>query len=320
MPTRAAAIANDPIAEEAAQDFLLLGGSALGAALAGYFAAAGAFAGVLLGPVSLIVGGLGVGTRCFDGRLRQPGLGTKRPRGFRANEAVPDAARIAVPTGVAAALVAHAYDGSQKLGSIMRTGIARAERSGAAERAALLKRIRSAGAGAFSEPSFVRAMLHVGGPSEGGLLTPSDFGAIPDIDAPAVERKFGSSKLLEPPWAAEGAKDVDPAELGIGCAVCAVDVRGVFAALNYYRVSDGMVLEELDVEAPLAAVPVRRGVARVAPGARIPAPAPIGIRQQKDVALEVLAAPSAARLEAAAKPLLSVRRNAKTQDVEVARA
>lgn len=318
MPNRAAAIANDPIAEEAAQDFLLSGGSALGAALAGYFAAAGAFAGVLLGPVSLIVGGLGVGTRCFDGRLRQPGLGTKRPRGFRASEAVPDAARIAVPTGVAAALVAHAYDGNQKLGSIMRTGIARAERSGAEARAGLLKRIRSVGAGAFSEPSFVRAMLRVGGPSQGGLLTPSDFGAVPDIDASAVVRKYGASKLLEPPWADEG-EGLDPAALGIGCAVCAVDVRGVFAALNYYRVSDGMALEELDVEAPLAAVPVRRGVARVAPGARIPAPAPIGIRQQKDVALEVLAAPSAARLSASARPLLSVRRDAKTHGVEVVR-
>lgn len=319
MPTRAAAIANDPIAEEAAQDFLLSGGSALGAALAGYFAAAGAFAGVLLGPVSLIVGGLGVGTRCFDGRLRQPGLGTKRPRGFRANEAVPEAARIAVPTGVAAALVAHAYDGNQKLSSIMRAGISRAERSGAEARAGFLKRIRSVGAGAFGEPSFVRAMLHAGGPSQGGLLTPSDFGAVPDIDAAAAERKFNSSMLLEPPWASEG-EGVDTSGLGIGCAVCAVDVRGVFAALNYYRVSDGVVLEELDVEAPFAAVPVRRGVTRVAPGARIPAPAPIGIRRQKDVALEALAAPAAARLEASAKPLLSVRRDAKTQDVEVTRA
>ncbi len=320
MTTRAAAIANDPIADEAAQEFLASGGSAVGAVLTGFFAAGGAFAGVLLGPVSILVGGVGAGARAFDGRLRQPGLGTKRPRGFKEGEEIPDSARVAIPTGVAAALVAHAYDGSQRLGTILKPGISRAQRSGADARAALLKRIRSAGATALSEAGFVRPMLRVAGPSQGGLVTPSDFGAVPDLDQAAAERKLGDGSLVEPPWADEGAS---AEATGTGFSVCAIDVRGVFAALCYRRVSDGLPIDELDLEAPLAAVPVQRGVARVAPGARIPAPAPIAIRRDASgTPVAVLAGPLALRLDdpAAAKPLLGIKRDAKTQATEAFRS
>jgi len=324
MTTRAAAIANDPIADEAAQDFLASGGSAVGAVLTGFFAAGGAFAGVLLGPVSILVGGVGVGARAFDGRLRQPGLGTKRPRGFKEGEEVPDSARVAIPTGVAAALVAHAYDGSQRLGTILKPGISRAQRSGADARAGLLKRIRSAGAGALTEAAFVRPVLRIAGPSQGGLVTPSDFGSVPDIDQDADERKLGAGSLVEPPWAEEGKGVVEDAEaLGIGCAVCAIDVRGVFAALCYRRVSDGLPIDDLDLEAPLAAVPVQRGVTRVAPGARIPAPAPIAIRRDKSgTSLAVIAGPMLYRLDdpTQAKPLLVVKRDPRTQATEASRS
>ncbi len=323
MTTRAAVIANAPIAEEAAQDFLASGGSAVGAVLTGFFAAAGAYAGVLLGPVSILVGGVGVGARAFDGRLRQPGLGTKRPRGFKAGEAVPDSARVAIPTGVAAALVAHAYDGSQRLGTILKPGISRAQRSGAEARASLLKRIRSAGAGALTEAGFVRPMLRIAGPSQGGLVTPSDFGAVTDIDQAASERKLGGGSLVEPPWAEQGASVEADESLGIGFALCAVDVRGVFAALCYRRVTDGLPIDELDLEAPLAAVPVERGVTRVAPGARIPTPAPIAIRRDTDgTPIEVLAGPLAMRLgdPADVKPLLCVKRDPRTQATEATRS
>lgn len=322
MKSRSAAIANDPVAEEAAQDFLLSGGSATGAVLSGFFAAAGAYAGVLLGPVSIVVAGVGAGTRAFDGRLRQPGLGTKRPRGFKADEAIPEAARVAVPTSFSAALVAVAYDGSQKLGTIMKSGISRAQRAGAESRAAVLKSIRSLGAGAMNDTSFVRPMLRVAGLSQGGLLTPSDFAAVPtDLDCEARVRPFDGSALIEAPWSEE-ATDVDPAELGIGCVVCAVDVRGVFAALSYRRLTDGFLLEDLELEAPLAAVPVQRGVTRVAPGARLPAPAPMAIRRDAEGSLvEVVAAPAATRLgarELEAAPL-SLARNPSTLEVTAAR-
>jgi hypothetical protein len=290
------ALANDPVAEQAAQDYLVGGGSAVGAVLSAFFAAAGAHAGVLLSPLSMLVHGVGAGARAFDGRPRQPGLGSKRPRGFKPSEGIPEAARVAVPTGVAALLVAHAYEGSQKLTTILKAGIQRAERGGAEGRAELLRRIRAVGAGALGEPSFVRAMLRVAGPSQGGLLTPSDFGSIPDLDHAAAERRVDSRVLLEPPWAGEVDK-LELGSLGIGCAAIAVDVRGVFAALCYRRVSDGLVLEELELEAPLAAVPVQRGVTRVKPGARLPVPAPIAVlREPSGAPVEVMAAPAARRL------------------------
>lgn len=296
MKARARASSNDRVAEEAAQDYLVAGGSALGAVAAGYFASAGAFAGVLLGPVSVLVAGVGVGARAFDGRQRQPGLGTKRPRGFKPGEAVPDAARVAIPTGVEAVLVALAYDGSQSLGAVMKSGITRAQRSGASSRADLLRRIRAVGASAMTEPTVVRSMLHVAGASEGGLVTPSDFRPAQDLDPAAVERTVADGKLVEVPWAGD-----DGEASGVGFAVIAVDVRGVFAALTFRRVSDGIPVDELDLEAPPVAVPVKRGVARVAPGTRLPCPAPIAIRlDASGNAVEVIAAPALQRLDAEA--------------------
>ncbi|MGC4065984.1 MAG: hypothetical protein QM784_15310 [Polyangiaceae bacterium] len=86
---RSCSLSNDIVAAEAADECLLAGGSAVAAVLCGFFAAAGAYSGVLLGPLSLLVAGVGSGARAFDGRLRQPGLGTKRPRGFRDEESHP---------------------------------------------------------------------------------------------------------------------------------------------------------------------------------------------------------------------------------------
>ena len=149
-------------------------------------------------------------------------------------------------------------------------------------------------------------------------MTPSDFGPVPDIDQPAAERTLDEATLLEPAWAAESVAEADG--LGIGCAVCAVDVRGVFAALTYRRSTDGLPLEELDLEAPLLAVPVKRGVARVTPGAPLPTPAPIALRKDSSGGLiEVCAAPAALRFEPSASPLLRVRRNAATGEVDVTR-
>src|SRR5262245_33880869 len=271
MKTRATALSNDPVAEQAAHEYLLGGGNALGAVVSGFFAAAGAHAGVLLGPVSGLVAGIGSGARAFDGRLRQPGRGTKRPRGFRAGEKIPDAARVAVPASVSALLVALAYDGSQKIGSVLRAGIARAERGGAQGRAELLRRIRAVGAAAMVEPAFTRQLLRVAGPSQGGLLTPADFGSLGELDTPAAERATRAGSVIEAPWVGE-AKNAE--SLGIGCAVAAVDVRGVFAVVLYRRVVDGLLLEENELEVPLVAVPVLRGVTRIAPGASLPSPAP----------------------------------------------
>ncbi len=310
---RAGVRSNDPIAQEAADEHLADGGTAIAAALTGFFTAAGAHSGVLLSPVTVLLGGAGVGMRCFDGRLRQPGRGTKRPRGFKAGEVVPDAARVGIAAGVAALLVAHAYDGGEGLARILKPGLRAAERAGADGRVALLRRIRGVGAGALTEPAFVRAFLRGAGPSEGGLVTPADFVALGDIDAAATERKVGRRKVYEAPWAAGGA---GASASGVGYAVVAIDARGVAAAVCYRRDLDGFPVEDLDVDAHLGAEPVQRGVTRIAPGEARPAPAPVAIEKTAS-SLRVLAWPALAAVGASDfdAPTLSVEFDVRTREV-----
>lgn len=316
MRSRALAISNDPLAEEAALAQLGQGGSAVGAVLAGFFAAAGGYSGVLLSPLTILVAGIGTGGRAFDGRLRQPGLGTKRPRGFLAEDTVPVAARVAVPAAVAAAAVAYAYDGGKSLGALVKPGILRAERAGADARAEVLARVRAVGQTALSEQGFVRPFLRLAGPSEGGLVTPSDFGSIADIDHAAVTRSAAGSDFLEAPWAEPWSSEALPSELGIGAAVCAVDVRGVFAAAAYFRPSDGLELDDLALLAPLVAVPTQRGVPRQTPGSALPAPSPIAVRCDADgVPVEVCAEPGARAINFEGSARLSLTRDPATREV-----
>jgi gamma-glutamyltranspeptidase/glutathione hydrolase len=310
-------MSNDPIAEEAAIAQLAQGGSAVGAVLAGFFAAAGGYSGVLLSPLTILVAGIGTGGRAFDGRLRQPGLGTKRPRGFLPEESVPNAARVAVPGAVAAAAVANAYDGAKSLGSLVKHGILRAERAGADARAEVLGRVRSAGQVALTEQSFMRPFLRLAGPSEGGLVTPADFATISDIDHAASTRHVADSDYLEPPWAETWSEQPLPAELGIGAVVCAVDVRGVFAAVAYFRPSDGLELDDLALIAPFIAVPTQRGVPRQTPGSALPAPAPIAVRcNAEGVPVEVCAEPGSRALNFEGAARLSITRDPVTREVQ----
>ncbi|HET7545571.1 MAG TPA: hypothetical protein VFK05_37145 [Polyangiaceae bacterium] len=316
MRARALALSNDPIAEEAAVAQLGQAGSAVGAVLAGFFAAAGGYSGVLLSPLTVLVAGIGTGGRAFDGRLRQPGLGTKRPRGFLPDEPIPAAARIAVPGAVAAAAVANAYDGAKSLGSLVKHGILRAERAGAEARAEVLGRVRSLGQVAFSEQGFARPFLRLAGPSEGGLVTPSDLTNVTDIDHAASTRSVAGSEFLEAPWAEASLNATLPKELGIGAVVCAVDVRGVFAAAAYFRPSDGLEIDDLALLAPYVAVPTQRGVPRQAPGSSLPAPAPIAVRcNEGGVPVEVCAEPGACALDFANAPRLSIARDPHSREV-----
>jgi gamma-glutamyltranspeptidase/glutathione hydrolase len=274
MRPRSAALATEAVAEQAALAHLANGGGALGAVLSGFFAAAGARPGVLLGPLSVLVGGVGQGARAFDGRLRQPGLGAKRPRGFLTSAEVPNAARVAAPSAPFAAVIAHAY-GSDSLRSLIAPGIAAAEQAGADKRARFLDRIGQVGAPALTEPGFQRAMLRVASPSEGGVLTPSDLEKCDEVDQPAREREALDARWVEVPWA-----DSSPTPLANerGAGVCAADMHGVVAALTYRVCDVGVLIEELDLIAPPAAIPVMRGVPRTAPGSRIAAAAPMAIR------------------------------------------
>ncbi len=305
MRLRARAIASDELAQQAATDLLLGGASAVAAGVGGLLAVAGARAGVLLGPVSVLVAGVGVGARAFDGRSCQPGRGARRPRGFVAGAAVPPAARVAVPKGILAALIARSLDQSVSAGLLLRAGIAEAERAHAPARAALLRRIRDQGAAALRAPEFTRPLLRRAGPSEGGLLTPQDFDDVSSVDHPAREIPVGAGIWFEAPWGGEGA--ATPAR-GAGQAVLAVDARGVLAALAYHETGDGVAIPELDLIAPPLAVPVMRGVARVRPGTRLPAPAPIALgRDREGRFVEAIADPGRAVVVPATAPLRLLR-------------
>ena len=273
MRTRAHALASDEFAEGAARAELAASKSAVAAVVAGFFAAAGARPGVLLAPLTLLVAGVGVGGRAFDGRLRQPGLGAKRPRGLLPGQSVLPAVRLALPTSIAALSVALAYDRTRTLTPLAKIGARAATDSGARARAALLERVGAVGPAALTEARFVTPLLHVAGAAEGGLLAQGDFVPAADVSAEAETRRSRGVTTLVPPWA-----DAPPLEGSTGHAVCAVNARGVFAALCYRDIERGIAIDELELAAALAAFPVRRGEPRVRPGERLPAPAPATIR------------------------------------------
>jgi gamma-glutamyltranspeptidase/glutathione hydrolase len=272
--------------------------------------------------MTLLAAGAGLGARAFDGRCRQPGLGTRRPRGFRDEEEIPDAARVAVPASLTAVVVALAYDEQAKVSRLVRSGIRRARDSGAEARADILERVRAVGAGAVSEAAFTRPLLHVAGESAGGVLTSTDLRSITDVDAAAVTHENGEGRWVVAPWAFDDGPDRVPESLGIGLAICAIDVRGLFAALSYRRVMSGITVEELEVEAPPLAIPVLRGVTRVSPGSPLPAPAPVAIRLDANgTPVEVVAASGAARPtpEALAGAKLRLRWDEGTRRAQVVR-
>jgi gamma-glutamyltranspeptidase/glutathione hydrolase len=304
--TRAAALASEDLVEEVAAAELARSKSAVAAVVAGFFAAAGAHADVLLGPVTLLVAGIGTGGRVFDGRLRQPGLGAKRPRGF-VSEDVPIASRVAISTSVAAATVALAYDRRATLTAAARAGTRAAAAANAPERRRVLERVAEVGPAALAESSFVRPLLHLASPSQGGLLTPADFVAAGDLVLAAEERTSRGTNTLEPPWADLELEPVAPG--GERHAVCAVDAEGVYAALAYERIGSGLEVPALGLVAPLGATPVRRGTPRVTPGQRLPAPAALAvICDEAHAPREVIATLQAARR--AKKLHLSVARGA----------
>jgi hypothetical protein len=294
MRTRAHALASDPAVEEAARAELAASKSAVAAVVAGYFAAAGARPGVLLGPLTLLVAGVGAGGRAFDGRLRQPGIGAKRPRGLLPGQEVSRAARVALSTSVAALSVALAYDRTRTLTVLARVGARAAVDAGASTRAALLERMSAAGPGALGESRFARSLLHVAGAAEGGMLASGDFGAPDDVSAEAAIKAGRAGNTLEAPWAREAVLAGST-----GHAACAVDGRGVFAALCFREITDGLAVDELELTAALAAVPVRRGEPRVRPGERLPCGAPATILCDEALApveVRVLREPKARRV------------------------
>jgi hypothetical protein len=278
MRRAALAVASEPAAGEAAQAYLQAGGDAIGAVASGFFAAAGQTPGVLFGPLAVLIGQVGAGVRAFDGRQRQPGLEQRRPRGLGPEDTASPAARVAVPSGIAALLVALRYGQQVSLAKVVSPGLGIAKQLGCERRAAVLDQIQRLGAAALAAPAISRPLIHLAGPSEGGLLGLADLAAIPEIDHPA--RSLDRTRIA--PW--ESAPP-DPAGADLAWqdqlmrqqGLCARDLRGGLAALCYDRVSNGLTVDELELMLPLQAVPPRRGIPRVTPGSFLPAPTPLAI-------------------------------------------
>ena len=89
--------------------------------------------------------------------------------------------------------------------------------------------------------------------------------------------------------------------------LAAVDNRGVFAGAAYSWTSNGIAIEELDLEAPASAMPVMRGVTRIAPGCPIPSFVPIAIQVSAGRPVAIVCDPRGQRLDADAIARAQIR-------------
>jgi hypothetical protein len=124
----------------------------------------------LLGPAQILIGGTGTGNRAIDGRSRQPGLGTKRPRGFLPGDRIPIAARVAVPGLPGAAMLLQANHGRAPIRTLV--AIIQPLAKAASRRARSIERVL---AGRRRSPRKSKGLLDLAGPIEGGLLTKKDL-------------------------------------------------------------------------------------------------------------------------------------------------
>jgi hypothetical protein len=109
----------------------------------------------------------------------------------------------------------------------------------------------------------------------GGALTGADLQEATPAEAEATATPAGEGlTVYAPPFPVPG-EDGGGAEVVLAC-----DARGLIAALAYVPARDGIAVPGLEVTLGRFAVPVRRGVTRVAPGTVLPAPAPVAIAVQ----------------------------------------
>jgi len=299
---------------EASAEEVLRKGNAVDAVVAGAFAACAVSPGVLLGPVQILVGGGGSGLRAVDGRVRQPGIGAPRPRGFRDEEEVPDASRVGVPWLPAALAVAVATAGTSTLAQVLAPALALAKGSA---RFDLLARLASRGPRMLEERPLATELLHAAGRPSGGLLTPEDLSSPRPVilaasRSPIVHGSRGRARhapgssgratregvraraardpgdaaeesrfAIELPWSNQRdgvpSPPASPVAVAGARACLAVDRNGGFAVACWDEGFDGIMLPDLEIRAPFFAEPVRRGQTRVKPGDPRAAAAPLAM-------------------------------------------
>ena len=250
-------------------------GNAMDVVLSGVLAAVGESPSVACGPLQLLAGGVGAGLLALDGRVRQPGSGAPRPRGFVAGEEVPASATVAVPALPAAVAAAAAALGSMSLARLAGPAIELA-RARSPERASLLERIVRRGAQGLADAAVADEWIAVAGRSARGLLTREDLSSVvPPLVACSGPSAMG---VLTVPWQAKVVMDSSSTHV-----VAACDSRGHFAIASYEARVDGLAIPGLGLVAPALAVPVMRGFSRVRPGEPRPASAPIALHEKGGV-------------------------------------
>lgn len=259
--TRAVVHASDGEVAAAGQA-LVKKGNAVDAICASLLAACALDRSVMMSPVQILIGGAGAGLRAVDGRLRQPGLGVPRPRGFQPHEPVPAAAFVAVP--VMPAVIAAAMSmGDATLAQVVAPALDLVG-PGDPARKATLKLLLERGGAAFSDRRAESELVAAAGRHAGGVLTEQDLSEVrPTIEACVVESR-GSRRFARAPWAEAG--NPTSKRPGVTRAVVASDARGLIAVALYETHHDGLSIDELGLLAPRHAFPVMRGQRRVNPG------------------------------------------------------
>ncbi len=271
--TRAAASASEGHVADAA-NALLSRGNAVDAVVAGVFAAAAGAPGVLLGPVQILFGGAGLGLRAVDGRVRQAGKGSPRPRGFTEDQLIAPAARVGVPALPAALAAALASSGASTLAQVMAPAIGLAE----GPRRDVLKRIAQRGPSALLDESIAGELVNACGRVAGGLLSRDDIDGVLPAIVVATESDGTKRPVALVPWRnaarTPGGEAKSAAHVHV---VAASDHRGLVAVACYERRDDGVAIAALSLVAPFMASPVLRGQTRVKPGEPAPSAAPIAL-------------------------------------------
>ncbi|MCL2723613.1 MAG: hypothetical protein FWD69_04165 [Polyangiaceae bacterium] len=276
-----AAVASSSGVENVAAE-ILGKGNAVDAVVAGVFAACALSPGVLLGPVQILIGGVGAGLRALDGRVRQPGIGAPRPRGFQRGEEIPSAARVGVPWLPATLSAALATWGTATIAQVLAPALAIAKGS---PREIVLSKIASRGPRALEERPISSELLACGGRVNCGLLTADDLASPrPEVvmaTRTVISVHHASNVVVTLPWThVAGGAPVAPAgdvDVASARALVAVDRHGTFAVAVWDEGSFGEPVDELGLRVPLVAEPVLRGVTRQRPGEVRPAAAPIAL-------------------------------------------
>jgi hypothetical protein len=281
---KSAVAATSATAHAAAEAMRKANGSAVDAALAGFFADAGAREGALLAPMTAIAVGVGAGARILDGRARQPVLATERPRGTTADDEPPVAARVSAPLTPFGAILLHNARGRASLAEVISFGRDNALAIGERRRAALLDDLGAMKAAVCSSEPYVEALLAIGGRAAGGALSRADVVAAPpilDIDHRTVSHASASARVYEAEWSRgePAARSSAPGMSSIVEIIAAVDAWGLAVVIAYevFGAESLAAVPGLQIAVPLAAAPVQRGVPRVPPGTPIWMPAPIAI-------------------------------------------